>query len=274
MSIALLTRYGLTTGLAAPPGPFSPSDIAGLRLWLDADDASTITDTAGAVSAWTSKDANAREFTQAIGSLQPTTGANTLNSRNVIDFAGDYLLGTPDKSVWGFMHTGAKHAVFAVARFDGANSRVALLSNTGAAGSVGFGISYDDRSSASRSDVLQHIVNNALTPRAVINTSGNDFMPGGAWRIIRVTADPGNATAAQRSSMRVNAGTAVENNTQTGTPASGNATHDLAVGAAADGGAEVFTGRIAEVLVYERDMSAAEIEDVEAYLAEKWGITL
>ena len=67
---------------------FLPSDLAGLQLWLDAEDLSTITESSGAVSQWNDKSGNGQNAAQGIGSAQPTTGSRTLNGRNAIDFDG------------------------------------------------------------------------------------------------------------------------------------------------------------------------------------------
>ena len=56
------------------------------KLWLDASDASTITDSGGSVSQWDDKSGNSANATQGTGSKQPTTGTRTLNGLNVIDF--------------------------------------------------------------------------------------------------------------------------------------------------------------------------------------------
>jgi hypothetical protein len=72
---------------------FTPTDISGLALWLDADDAATITQAAGAVSQWNDKSGNGYHATQALGSVQPITGTRTINGANTLDFDGssDFL---------------------------------------------------------------------------------------------------------------------------------------------------------------------------------------
>ena len=67
--------------------PFSPLDLTP-QLWLDADDASTITSSSGNVSQWNDKSGNGYHVTQATGTAQPKTGTVTRNGRNVLDFAG------------------------------------------------------------------------------------------------------------------------------------------------------------------------------------------
>ena len=54
--------------------------------WFDAADASTITESSGAVSQWNDKSGNGVTASQATGSKQPETGTRTLNGLNVIDF--------------------------------------------------------------------------------------------------------------------------------------------------------------------------------------------
>ena len=65
---------------------WTPSEVT-TYLWLDADDSSTITESGGSVSQWDDKSGNDYHAVQGTGSLQPTTGATTLNSKNVLDFA-------------------------------------------------------------------------------------------------------------------------------------------------------------------------------------------
>ena len=67
---------------------WSPTDIPGLKLWLDASDTSTITHSGGSVSQWNDKSGNGYHATQGTGANQPTTNTRTINSRNVIDFDG------------------------------------------------------------------------------------------------------------------------------------------------------------------------------------------
>ena len=65
----------------------------GLDLWLDADDASTITESSGKVSSWADKSGNGNDATQATASKKPTTGSDTLNGKNVLTFDGGDTLG-------------------------------------------------------------------------------------------------------------------------------------------------------------------------------------
>ena len=77
----------LASGYVAPAGGWSPSDLDGLALWLDADDDSTITESSGAVSEWGNK-GSGPDVTQSIAAYKPTTGAASINSLNAITFDG------------------------------------------------------------------------------------------------------------------------------------------------------------------------------------------
>ena len=77
----------LTASVIVAKKLWTPSLIS-TELWLDAQDASTITDSLGFVSQWDDKSGNGRNLTQATASQQPRTGVDTLNGRNTIKFDG------------------------------------------------------------------------------------------------------------------------------------------------------------------------------------------
>lgn len=255
--------------------PFAPDNIAGLRLWLDADDSATITASGGVVSQWRSKDANTRTFSQATAGLRPTTGATSQNGRNTIAFASDALVGDAAASVWKFLHDGTPHTLFAVFKpgnVANPNDDYAVLVTGTGSGSSGISLLWQDNSAFGTNERVNHIVNNTSTPRVVINQSADAFMPANVHSLLTITADPNNGTATARSSMKVNSGAPVANNTQTGTPSSANPSFSLLLGT--NGTGAYWTGELAEILVYEAALTSGQIGDVQAYLAAKWGLTL
>jgi hypothetical protein len=56
----------------ATPASFTPASVANLMLWLDANDAATITQVSGSVSAWANKGYAGGSFTQSNNTLKPT----------------------------------------------------------------------------------------------------------------------------------------------------------------------------------------------------------
>jgi hypothetical protein len=76
--------------LAAAAGEaalWTPANIT-TALWLDAADASTITESGGAVSQWNDKSGNGRNATQGTVNRRPVVTANGLASKSVITFDG------------------------------------------------------------------------------------------------------------------------------------------------------------------------------------------
>ena len=65
---------------------FNPKSIAGLALWLDASDSSTITLNGATVSQWRDKSGNARDLSEATANNQPTM--STMNGKSALSFDG------------------------------------------------------------------------------------------------------------------------------------------------------------------------------------------
>jgi hypothetical protein len=80
--------YGLTDGGT------TAADLPRPLVWLDANDASTITESSNAVSQWNDKSVNANHSTQSSENLKPLLVANALGGKPVIRFDG--TSGSPD----------------------------------------------------------------------------------------------------------------------------------------------------------------------------------
>lgn len=74
---------------------FTPASLSP-TLWLDAADTATITESSGAVSQWNDKSGNSYHLSQGTGANQPATGTVTQNGRNVIGFSADNKFLTHD----------------------------------------------------------------------------------------------------------------------------------------------------------------------------------
>ncbi len=82
----------LWVNVASSPAPWTPANLgASPALWLDADDASTITLNGSTVSQWGDKSGNGRNATQAAASLQPTYSPTGLNGKPALDFSAHVL---------------------------------------------------------------------------------------------------------------------------------------------------------------------------------------
>ena len=66
---------------------FTPDQISGLGLWLDAADASTVITSGSNVTAWNDKSVNRKNFT-ANGTTNPTYSRSVQNGNSAITFNG------------------------------------------------------------------------------------------------------------------------------------------------------------------------------------------
>ena len=217
-----------------------------LALWLDADDAVTITLNDSTVSQWNDKSGNNRDAVQAVAASQPAYTPAGLNGK-------------------------------AVLTFDGSNDLFELSS----------GILLDDnfthvhsvlvRSTTGRNSVD---VGRTTTPAGYGNWW---FSDGVLYSLLRGTSfmAHGSSTATGtfiNGLVRNNSGTqAYRNGTAFGVPQGAAATANVtlnAIGRAQGGSAALHNGIMAEVIVGRSDLSTADRQKLEGYLAWKWGLQL
>jgi hypothetical protein len=240
-----------------------------LALWLDADDASTIVLNGSTVSQWSDKSGNGRNATQAIAASQPTRTLSGLNGKTVLTFDGmDDFLNAGTTSTWNFLHNGSSSAVAFVGQMGQpttpSTKRMDLF-NTGGSSSVysgyflNFGINDTQvRSNASRgvsgtiSFTLVTSFPQRATPVILIN---------------RVDAD--NPTASQRTIININGGGDVGGNTSTSSASSANSGIPLNIGSSGSTG---FVGFLSEIIFVNSELSLADHQHLEGYLAWKWGL--
>lgn len=218
--------------------PWSPPDVDSLKLWYDATDDSTITESSGAVSAWADKSGNSHDLTQGVGSRQPTTGSRTINSLNVIDFDGGDVMAntygsTLSQPVTGFI-VGAFDVTGGQYFFDGivSGNRFALFSSAGSVLSLFAGGSQFGTSTI---DINNHIYG------YTINGASSEIL------IDSTVVDTGNPGAG----------------TMTG----------VTIGARYDN-SSYLDGGIGEFIMYEKVLNTTEVTFVEQYLSDKWGISI
>lgn len=86
----LIRSVGLRRGGAftPPPPAFTPADLPGLYVWLDASDAGTLTIDSGTVSAWADRSGNARHAIQGTAAIRPAFQAAGLNGKPSVRFDG------------------------------------------------------------------------------------------------------------------------------------------------------------------------------------------
>lgn len=218
-------------------GRFTPASLPDLAMWLDADDAGTITlDGSNNVSQWNDKSGFGRHVSQATVTLRPSYAANSQNGRPGV------LFDSTDDRLAGFTNDVNPCTWFIVHRLASTTRDSRLASNAGV-NQVGLGIH----------PTLSG--NNLSFVREGVAWTNSGFNPGASTRIYRVSYDNPNSTYW----------------TWTG----GTETQRQTLALVGTGGGETgfnIPGHVFERILYHRTLTADEIAKIYAYLSEKWGV--
>lgn len=226
---------------------FVPPDIRGLSLWLDANDAATITHAAGAVSRWNDKSGNAYHATQGTGTNQPITNTRTINSKNVLDFDGsnDYML-LPSGL---YSIPASDNTLFAVAATD----NIATVNQhifSGANGGAGRHRMLINASTTNNVNYSNSATGVAATKTITTDTNPHIVLGHCATTTGSLYYDGGTATTATTSNVTLTA---------------------IRIGSFAGGVTSLLNGIIAEVIIYNSALSTTDLNRVGNYLKSKWG---
>lgn len=240
---------------------WSPLDLAP-DLWLDASDASTITDAgAGKVSEWRDKSGNARHMLQTTAGNRPTTGTRSQNGLNVIDFvrasaqfltAGDILdLGLNALSI------------FAVVKFDdlgsGGLGSTVIAKSEGAPVAGRFGLirlnsqTYAIYSKDASADAAVIANDTSLSARVLTQVTQRIAPPTSSTNVLRVD------------------GVQIGSDAFVDVASSWNTAYNLNVGRYGNTNTYHHDGFIGELIFLRRTATNAERDLAEAYLKAKWG---
>lgn len=225
---------------------FNPKTIAGLQLWLDAADSSTISIDTG-VSQWRDKSSTASVWAQAVGNEQPATGTQTINGKNVIEFDGS----NDSLSCVTPLSTSMPLSFFVVQRI--------VATRT-------FGMTYTSGTAAGHFNIRQNQSTGGLNIVAGASGAGviNDSVDRTAISDIIAWIVP----ASQNSTLFRNGSSLTVLNAALKPILTG--THFL--GRRSDGFHAYI--RIAEVIAYNAVLTTLQRKAVESYLGKKWGITV
>lgn len=258
--------FGQVEALEGGGGTFSPLDISGLKLWLDASDTGTITQAGGYVSQWDDKSENSYHLVQATASAQPVTGSRTINSLNVLDFDGlDYLQNTADIANI-FSTTGTW---FVVGEADTSELNVIMYVND----SPDENGSYPYNSGGG-TNILEVELKRDTSKKGVF------FYQDGGAGIAAATNAFTDAQQIQFASFEPSAALLTGNNsgeTDTGASTPSSQTYTAARFRIGAHGSETNTdrwlnGAVAEILIYDRVLNNSEINTLGQHLASKWGL--
>lgn len=247
---------------------FDPRKLPNLKLWLDASDTSTISVSGSDVTQWTDKSTNAYTFTQATAAYRPQSGTRTQNSRNVIDWGtNDRLVSTNSAGTWKFLHDGTDHTIFFAFKSDANGStQFVLNTNNGSSANVGM------QGYKTSADAWGHFITRGVSGSLVVSNSTANSSLGTAFDYIAILNDPDNATAANRSDIRIKQGSAIKNNAAANAVSTSDPIATLSIGDYLDGDNRAFDGMVAEIIIYTSVLSASNLLSVQQYLARKWNV--
>jgi hypothetical protein len=212
----------------------SPADYSNLKLWLDAADTSTITHSSNAVSEWNDKSGNEFNLSQSTSDSQPTY--DTTNRK--VTFSSDFLSGTaPTLS--------QPLTFFTVLEYSGSNTNGQYVHDS-SAGRYVFGEWSSDGWGLIRGDSSLYSTTLNPTTKSVFSYQFNG----------------------SSSAVFING-----NQELSGTHPTDNLGGNYVLGAHNGGSQAPFQGSIYEHLIIS-NISSQDRQKIEAYLAQKWGITL
>jgi hypothetical protein len=255
--------------LLRPTGQFDPRRIAGLELWLDASDQSTMTLNGTTVSEWRSK-AGSAALTQATGSAQPTLTANYHAGRSALTFDGNDAISTTTTGL-----AIAPSSSFLVFDESTAVNFGGLL-----VGAPASGDDFEAGNSRFITTVHDNVVSGSNTQLAALRQSAGST----ASSELRTGFSIG-ASAYGKRLMTVVVTSSTGSVRVGGVQGTDDAAHDrsgtssgILVGGRFVGGVISasfrFNGRICEILHYNQALSSAQVSLVERWLAGRWGVTL
>lgn len=226
---------------------FDPRTVPPCALWLDAADSNALVLSGSAVTTWKDKSGNARDATS-VGSPTLTTGA--LNGLPVVTFNGSTQYMTCPLSLGSTQPL----TMFVVARSTTLTGFRAAVSLNGVPGARGASLMLY------LSGTSRWWFSGGNGP-----TDGNQ-----TTLVLSTTRFDINANYWRPSFVQMNInGTAYASSSATPTSLVANST--MIIGRA-QGGIEYWSGPIAEILVYSNTLTSSQREQVEGYLAFKWGL--
>lgn len=253
-----------------PRSPDVPEQISGLQLWLDAADSGTLFDATtggslvaadGGVARWEDKSGLGRHFTQATSGNRPVRKTSQQNGKDTLLFDGtnDEMIGSDfldanTSSLVAFVvlrrnATGAPHEILTKATdtqgwyFGFTSTNTLRLYNSDDPSST----RVDTASSVSASSysLIFMSVNAGDFHQPVYRRNGTPLSSGAATETRGGVRTPVNTSAAMRLGSQLYQGVFYY----------------------------LFNGNIAEIVLYNAQLSDANRGLVESYLMNKWGIT-
>lgn len=248
--------------LLRPRDAFTPRSIAGLQLWLDASDRSTMTLNGTTVSEWRSK-VGAISVAQGTASAQPTITENYSGSRSALTFDGGDVLYSASAPL-----AIAPCTSFIAYAESSAVSYAGILGGTPAAGND-FGDAGGFITSARESGGVTARVARAGQPAGTEMLASSTAQGASAYGRKILTA----VVSASSATVRMNGVPGTADAHAVAGSSSGTIVGGRFIGGAVSTSFRL-NGVVCEILHYSTALSVSQVSAVEKWIALRWGVTL
>jgi hypothetical protein len=249
-------------GLLESDVAFSPQQIAGLGMWLDGADPATMTLAGSAIVAWRDKGGFGADWGQTSAAARPALqAADQINGISVPRFSGAQWLEMTGG--FGLLRNVPGWTFFVVHQRNGTGNMSVLALST--ANPNGLRLQHQNRNNASPPNY--QLAHRCLDGEGFAARSNNDHRGAAAvawaWRVDHVA-----------QTARSWVGGIADASTTSGFTAPAMSDTDSAAGFVGQSltGGDRMNGRIAEMLVWRRALPDAQVDQVNGYLAAKWGL--
>lgn len=237
-----------------PPPAFAPTDLPGCVLWMDMQDASSYTQ-AGTVTSITNK-ASSVAWTEATN--PPAYDAIGLNGHPCMDFAGAQRIISTEAAVFAAVQNAHAYTLFFFAAVDIVDRNEAVF-GVGDSGEISNRVRTWGQSTSSTGRWLSSCVNDAGTSVLVVGTGQSDttahvFCWHSPGATVSLNLDNG---AANPNGSAQDPGTLTPNRSGLGCQPRSTPNN-------------LFDGQVGEYILYDSELSAADITTVYNYLSAKW----
>jgi len=232
---------------------FLPTFISGCQLWLDAADKTSMTLSGSTVTQWKDKSGNGRNGT---GAGTPTYSSSSFNGNPSITFSG-----SPQSFTGSLTNTSNTVTVFTVIKyttFVGNDQRIVSLGVPGQLDYTNVAYCVPITTYGTTPNRLATSRNQSTKSDFGPITTGSSFL----------TSTVYNGTDGR---LFVNGTLASYEGPNSSTENFGYTTYAIATGAGGQG-SDFFRGEISEVIIYHAALNTTQRQQVESYLAWKWGL--
>ena len=236
---------------------FSPVSVGNLQAWFDAADSSTVTVSGSSVSQWRDKSSNAYSVGQVTASNQPSYSYAIQNKKNGIQFATSSFLFAAGSSMPNFT-TGAATSVFIAAKNASTNTGWNIFNTIWFIGINGGTQRYHLSFNQNTTDGTTLYTNGSL----VGQVTSNAVLPS-SNAILGFTASSTSQTIHTNGSINTYSGTTL--------PAANNTTYFM-FGDARNNTTASSDTVVYEMVGYNVQVNLAQRQQIEGYLAWKWGL--